>query len=114
MTETQPAADQVAAKHQLLTAEEVAAAINDALLEAQNQVDLLRGPLFNDRELGLLLAATVIEEYRLRRAATAKWADGQGGVERLRREIRYLRSYGNKDCTALADEAMARDEMERE
>lgn len=30
-------------------------------------------------------------------------------VERLTREVHFLRLYGNKDCTAMADEAMARD-----
>lgn len=28
-------------------------------------------------------------------------------IERLNREIRYLRHYGNKDCTHMADRAMA-------
>ena len=27
-------------------------------------------------------------------------------IERLREEVRVLRLYGNKDCTAMADEAM--------
>ena len=27
-------------------------------------------------------------------------------IERLEREVRYLRSYANKDCTAMADGAM--------
>jgi hypothetical protein len=27
-------------------------------------------------------------------------------IERLRDEVRVLRLYGNKDCTAMADEAM--------
>ena len=31
-------------------------------------------------------------------------------VERLQREIRVLRQYGNKDCTAMADEALMRGE----
>jgi hypothetical protein len=30
-------------------------------------------------------------------------------VLRLRREVTYLRHYGNRDCTAQADEAMTRD-----
>ena len=30
-------------------------------------------------------------------------------VRRLRREVLYLRHYGNRDCTAQADEAMTRD-----
>jgi hypothetical protein len=30
-------------------------------------------------------------------------------VLRLRREVTYLRHYGNRDCTAQADEAMAAD-----
>lgn len=32
----------------------------------------------------------------------------------LKREVRYLRHYGNKDCTAMADEAMARGDLEPE
>lgn len=32
-------------------------------------------------------------------------------IEDLRQEIEYLRHYGNKDCTAQADEAMANDPM---
>ena len=31
-----------------------------------------------------------------------------GVIEKLRREIAYLRQYGNKDCTAMADDAMLR------
>lgn len=30
----------------------------------------------------------------------------------LRKEVRYLRQYGNKDCTAMADDAMQRDELD--
>ena len=30
-------------------------------------------------------------------------------VRRLAREVKYLRRYGNHDCTAQADEAMAAD-----
>lgn len=30
----------------------------------------------------------------------------------LAREVRYLRTYGNKDCTAMADAAMARGELD--
>lgn len=33
-------------------------------------------------------------------------------LDRLRREVRYLRHYGNKDCTAMADEAMGKGELE--
>lgn len=29
-----------------------------------------------------------------------------------KREIEYLRRYGNKDCTAMADEALATEEVE--
>lgn len=31
---------------------------------------------------------------------------GAAEIERLREEVRVLRSYGNKDCTAMADEAL--------
>jgi len=31
----------------------------------------------------------------------------------LAREIRYLRAYGNKDCTAMADAAMSNCELEQ-
>ena len=33
-------------------------------------------------------------------------------IERLQREIRYLRQYGNKDCTHMADAAMENNELE--
>ena len=33
-------------------------------------------------------------------------------LDSLRREIRYLRHYGNADCTAMADEAMEKGELE--
>lgn len=33
-------------------------------------------------------------------------------LENAQREIRYLRLYGNKDCTAMADEAMAAGELD--
>jgi hypothetical protein len=33
-------------------------------------------------------------------------------IERLRREVQYLRHYGNKDCTHMADEAMKRGDMD--
>ena len=33
-------------------------------------------------------------------------------IERLRREIVYLRHYGNKDCTHMADAAMEESELE--
>lgn len=33
-------------------------------------------------------------------------------IEQLEREIRYLRHYGNKDCTAMADAAMENNELE--
>lgn len=29
------------------------------------------------------------------------------------REIKYLRHYGNKDCTAMADEAMEKGELDK-
>lgn len=32
----------------------------------------------------------------------------------LKREIRYLRHYGNKDCTAMAEEAMARGDLDED
>lgn len=34
--------------------------------------------------------------------------------ERLREEVRVLRLYGNKDCTAMADEAMKEAALRRE
>ena len=33
-------------------------------------------------------------------------------IAALRKEVRYLRQYGNKDCTAMADDAMRRDELD--
>jgi len=35
-------------------------------------------------------------------------------IERLREEVRVLRLYGNKDCTAMADEAMKEAALQRE
>ena len=35
-------------------------------------------------------------------------------IERLREEVRLLRLYGNKDCTAMADEAMKEAALRRE
>jgi hypothetical protein len=35
-------------------------------------------------------------------------------IERLREEVRALRLYGNKDCTAMADEAMKKAALRRE
>lgn len=35
-----------------------------------------------------------------------------GPVAALEREIKYLRCYGNKGCTAMADAAMGRGDME--
>ena len=34
-------------------------------------------------------------------------------IHHLEREVRYLRHYGNKDCTAMADYAMICNEMEK-
>ena len=36
----------------------------------------------------------------------------QSRCEAAEREIRYLRTYGNKDCTAQADEARQRGELD--
>ena len=33
-------------------------------------------------------------------------------IVRLRREVEYLRHYGNKSCTAMADEALERGDMD--
>lgn len=33
-------------------------------------------------------------------------------LARLAREVRYLRHYGNRDCMAMADDAMARGELD--
>lgn len=41
-----------------------------------------------------------------------KLGKARAEVELLRAEIRYLRAYGNKDCTAQADEARARGELD--
>lgn len=43
------------------------------------------------------------------------WMDSERLIrerDALAREVRYLRHYGNKDCTHMADEAMARGDME--
>lgn len=44
-----------------------------------------------------------------RRMASAAMEAGQlrGRLAQLEREVEYLRHYGNKDCTAMADKAMA-------
>ena len=34
-------------------------------------------------------------------------------IDDLEREIRYLRAYGNKDCTAMADFGMTINSLER-
>jgi hypothetical protein len=34
-------------------------------------------------------------------------------LENARRELRYLRHYGNKDCTHMAEEAMRKRELEQ-
>lgn len=46
----------------------------------------------------------------LRRAEQS--ADLKAELAVVRREIKYLRHYGNKDCTAMADEAMETGAME--
>lgn len=33
-------------------------------------------------------------------------------IERLSQEVRYLRHYGNKDCTAMADAAIKSNELD--
>ncbi len=33
-------------------------------------------------------------------------------IDSLEREIRYLRHYGNKDCTHMADKAMERGDLD--
>jgi hypothetical protein len=35
-------------------------------------------------------------------------------IQALKREVKYLRQYGNKDCTAMADKAMEDGEMDEE
>lgn len=35
-------------------------------------------------------------------------------IEKLRREVEYLRHYGNKDCTAMADDAMSKGTLDEE
>lgn len=35
----------------------------------------------------------------------------QSRIDELEREVRYLRHYGNKDCTHMADAAMERHEL---
>ena len=37
----------------------------------------------------------------------AGYAARQAEIDELKREIEYLRRYGNKDCTGMADEALA-------
>ena len=48
--------------------------------------------------------------FRALRRADAVQAEN----ERLREEMRVLRLYGNKDCTAMADEAMKEAALRRE
>ena len=35
-----------------------------------------------------------------------------GEIERLREQVRYLRHYGNRDCTVMADAALQRGELD--
>lgn len=39
-------------------------------------------------------------------------ADAGNELALLRKEVRYLRHYGNKDCTTMADDAMRRGELD--
>ena len=45
-------------------------------------------------------------------AASSAAMDAAYKIEQLEREIKYLRHYGNKDCTWQADEAMKIGAME--
>jgi hypothetical protein len=61
-------------------------------------------------DLGDPIRAVIIENLDTDEVDTDPDPDPE--VLALRREVRYLRHYGNKDCTRMADEAMARNELE--
>lgn len=48
-----------------------------------------------------------------RDVALKQWEKEQRRREVLEREVRYLRHYGNKDCTAMADKAMQEGELDK-
>jgi hypothetical protein len=57
----------------------------------------------------------IVEIRRLREALGLESAYLQAcrdELHRLTREVKYLRHYGNKDCTALADEAMCNSDLD--
>lgn len=66
----------------------------------------------------------LLEIERLREALTYDWDQLEAcreslrehmvEIKRLREEVRVLRLYGNKDCTAMADEAMKEAALRRE
>jgi FtsZ-binding cell division protein ZapB len=63
-----------------------------------------------NRELG-----DVVIDYKAgAQALSAENAILHADNERLREEVRVLRLYGNKDCTAMADEAMKKAALRRE
>ena len=51
-------------------------------------------------------------QYDLNVSMVAKHAAQEAEIEKLNREIRYLRHYGNKDCTHMAEQAIANGEMD--
>lgn len=64
----------------------------------------------NQLYLGDPIRAVIVEN--LDTGEPDRDADPDIEVRALRKEIRYLRHYGNKDCTRMADEARARNELE--
>jgi hypothetical protein len=62
------------------------------------------------REVDRLKSETVSRAWASILAARIQ--EGLADIERLNREVRYLRHYGNKDCTHMADQAMANGELE--
>lgn len=47
------------------------------------------------------------------KASCILYREQEAEIAKLEREIKYLRHYGNKDCTAMAEEAMKNREMEK-
>ena len=64
------------------------------------------GMLCRRLERELNAANTIIRQQQLLDEANLRL---QERIKRLEREIELLRLYGNKDCTAMADEALSKE-----
>lgn len=64
------------------------------------------GMLCRSLERDLTAANTIIRQQQLLDEENLRLQDR---IKRLEREIELLRLYGNKDCTAMADEALSKE-----